>query len=98
MILGETQGALAGFMTIEPGGYINLAFIRPVYQGTGLFRQLYEKIEDWAHLRKEPLLWTYASLMAQPAFQAMGFLVIHHEMILRSEQELKRAKMEKSLA
>ncbi|WP_366874569.1 GNAT family N-acetyltransferase [uncultured Roseobacter sp.] len=69
----------------------------PGHQGTGLFRKLYDHIEQWARGRREPRLWTHASLMAQPAFRAMGFLVIHHETVVRDGQSLARAEMEKRL-
>lgn len=93
----EGAGKPAGFMTVEPGGYIDLAFIRPAHHGTGMFRKLYGMVEGWAVDHHEPRLWTHASLMAQPAFRAMGFLVIHHETIELNGQSLTRAKMEKTL-
>lgn len=97
MIVAQDAKEIAGFMSVEPGGYIDLAFIRPQHQGTGLFRALYDRVERWARARNEPRLWTHASLMAQPAFQAMGFLVTHHETVQRHGQDLTRAKMEKAL-
>ncbi|WP_299826501.1 GNAT family N-acetyltransferase [uncultured Roseobacter sp.] len=86
-----------GFMTVEPGGYIDLAFILPAHHGTGLFRKLYGHVERWAREAGETRLWTHASLMAQPAFRAMGFSIIHHETVERSGESLTRAKMEKML-
>ncbi|WP_299502399.1 GNAT family N-acetyltransferase [uncultured Roseobacter sp.] len=96
-VVAESDGRITGFMTVEPGGYIDLAFVLPEHQGTGLFRKLYDRIEQWARGRQEPRLWTHASLMAQPAFRAMGFLVIHHETVVRDGQSLARAEMEKRL-
>lgn len=93
--VAEVSGRPVGFMSIEQGGYIDLAFIHPAHHGTGLFRQMYTWIEGWAAAQQEPRLWTHASLMAQPAFRAMGFLVIHHETVARNGQSLRRAKMEK---
>ncbi|WP_298974499.1 GNAT family N-acetyltransferase [uncultured Roseobacter sp.] len=96
-LVAESDGRITGFMTVEPGGYIDLAFVLPEHQGTGLFRKLYDCIEQWARGRQEPRLWIHASLMAQPAFRAMGFLVIHHETVVRDGQSLARAEMEKRL-
>ncbi len=90
-------GKAVGFMTIEPGGYIDLAFVRPDHQGRGLFRQLFERVEDWALHRREPRLRTHASLMAEPAFRAAGFLGIHRERVVRNGETLARAWMEKTL-
>lgn len=93
----EADGAPVGFMSLEPGGYIDLAFILPEHQGTGVFRRLLDRIERQARQQGEPRLWTHASLMAQPAFRAMGFLVIQHETVERAGESLRRAEMEKVL-
>jgi putative acetyltransferase len=94
---GEEAGIIMGFMTLEEGGYIDLAFILPEYRGRGLFRSLATQIEATARMCGEPRLWTHASLTAQPAFRAIGFSVIQHEMIERAGETLARAEMEKGL-
>ncbi len=86
-----------GVMTLAPGGYINMAFILPDHQGTGVFRALLEATEERARVWGEAKLSTHASLMAQPAFQAMGFQAIHHETVERAGEQLSRALMEKPL-
>ncbi|WP_299673447.1 GNAT family N-acetyltransferase [uncultured Roseobacter sp.] len=95
--VAEVEGAVVGFMSIEPGGYIDLAFIRPEHRGRGLVRQLFDRVEAHARGAGEARLWTHASLMAQPAFRAMGFSTIHHETVVRNGESLQRAKMEKTL-
>lgn len=97
IILAERKGEIVGFMTIEPGGYIDFAYIRPRAQGSGLFRRLFTAVLAWAEARKEPVLSTHASLMAQPAFAAMGFEVDYHETIDVDGQSLPRARMTKPL-
>lgn len=97
-VLVATQGdEIVGFMSLAVEGYIDLAFIRPAAQGQGLFRRLYDQIEALARERGEPRLWTHASLMAQPAFAAMGFLVNKPETVEVRGQFLDRFAMEKSL-
>jgi len=86
-----------GVMTLSPGGYIDMAFILPEHQGTGVFRALYAAVEQAARAQNETELWTFASLMAQPAFRAVGFSVIHHEKVERLGETLSRARMEKQL-
>ena len=95
--VAEMNGRPIGFMSVESGGYINLAFILPEHQGTGVFRRLHDRVEQWARQQGEARLWTHASLMAQPAFRARGFFVIHHETVERNGESLTRAKMEKTL-
>ncbi len=86
-----------GFMSLAPEGYIDFAFIRPDAQGTGLFRRLFAMIEDKARSQNEPRLWTHASLMAEPAFAAMGFRVIERQVVPIGNGHFKRAMMEKPL-
>lgn len=86
-----------GFMSLAPEGYIDFAFIRPDAQGTGLFRRLLAMIEDKARSQNEPRLWTHASLMAEPAFAAMGFTVVERQVVSIGTENFKRAMMEKSL-
>ena len=96
-VLKEVDGEPVGFMTVEPGGYVDLAFILPQYRGQGIFRALYEAIEDRARDTGERRLHTHASLMAEPAFRTVGFRVIQRETVERAGEFLRRAEMEKVL-
>ncbi len=73
IFVAELTGNIIGFMSLADNGYIDFAFIRPSSQGTGLFRRLYQAIEELAIESGEPRLWVHASLMAQPAFTSVGF-------------------------
>lgn len=86
--------ALLGFMTLK-GDYIDLAFVAAHAQGRGVFRSLFVWVESAAQGQQR--LWTHASLMAQPAFLAVGFRVIRHETVAQKGQHLRRAEMEKLL-
>lgn len=97
VVLAEQEGKRLGFMTLEPGGYVDFAYIRPAAQGSGLFRRLFQEIENRARAAGETGLSTHASLMAQPAFAAMGFQVDHHETIEKDGEQLARARMSKPL-
>jgi GNAT superfamily N-acetyltransferase len=66
-------------------------------QGTGLFRRLFNSVEAHARAAHEPRLWVHASLMAQPAFAAVGFSITEHQVVQIGDQDLKRAYMEKPL-
>lgn len=83
-----------GFMTLD-GDRIDLAFVAAAAQGRGVFSALFARIEAAAQGRRR--LWTHASLMAQPAFLAVGFRVIRHESVPRHGEILRRAEMEKML-
>ena len=101
----QTHDSIVGFMSLlsnmnpentnMPVGYIDFAYIRPTFQGTGLFRRLYNMIESLAKNEKLICLWTHASLSAEPAFGAMGFDRIEAENVSINGEKLKRFKMEK---
>ncbi|TMM52801.1 GNAT family N-acetyltransferase [Sulfitobacter sabulilitoris] len=93
----ERSGAITGFMSLEPPEYIDLAFIVPGARGQGGFRRLYDRIEAHARAQGAARLRTHASLMAEPAFHAMGFRVITRQSIDRAGQSIDRALMEKPL-
>ena len=95
--VGRDGGRIIGFMSIEGGGYIDFAFIRPEAQGSGLFRRLFELVEAHARAANEARLWVHASLMAQPAFAAVGFSVVEHQNVQIGDQIFQRAMMEKPL-
>lgn len=97
IFVAEQAGALTGFMSIEPSGYVDFAYIRPAAQGSGLFRQLFSHVSDWAVEHGATELSTHASLMAQPAFAAMGFVIDVHETAEVAGEALSRARMIKTL-
>ncbi len=97
-ILVATQGGqIIGFMSLATNGYIDFAFIRPCAQRTGVFRLLYESIEKLAKKKQETRLWVHASLMAQPAFFAMGFAITKKEVVRIGCQTFERFEMEKHM-
>ena len=97
VIVAERADEILGFMSIEPGGYIDFAYIRPSAQGSGLFRQLFNAVLAKAQADGETELSTHASLMAQPAFAAMGFGIDFHETVEINGHSLARARMTKTL-
>ena len=85
------------FVTLADQGYVDFTYVHSSAQGLGLFRRLIAALETEACNAGAPRIWTHASLIAQPAFAALGFHVIHHETVVRGDQMLKRAEMEKPL-
>jgi putative acetyltransferase len=94
--VARDESRVVGLMSLERGGgYIDFAFIRPEAQGTGLFRRLFALIEAQAITTYEPRLWVHASLMAEPAFAAVGFAVVEREVVQIGNEHFERARMEK---
>ncbi|MEP5633114.1 MAG: GNAT family N-acetyltransferase [Tateyamaria sp.] len=89
--------APCAFVTLADQGYVEFTYVQSNAQGLGLFRRLMDALEVEACANGARHLWTHASLMAQPAFAAIGFHVIHHETVARGDQMLKRAQMKKVL-
>lgn len=98
ILVAEEGGRALGFVSLAPGGYVDFAYIRPGARHRGLFRQLMTRIVEHAIDRGDPLLWTHASLMAEPAFRALGFTVRKREQIAIGGQLLDRCEMERRLA
>ena len=102
VFLAETDGAAIGFMSLAPmddpeAGYVDFAYIIVAARGQGLFRQLYEKIAAKAKANGHISLFTHASLLAAPAFAAMGFDYLEKEVVDIGGQSLPRFHMHKSI-
>lgn len=95
--VAEASGRPVGFITLWSGGHVDLAFVAASAQGSGVFSALYHALEAAAVAQRVVRLWTHASVMAQPVFEAKGFHVIRHETVERCGATLARAEMEKTL-
>jgi putative acetyltransferase len=93
--IGENVGGVAGFMSLGEGGYIDFAYIRPHAQGRGLFRKLFTEIEKQSRTRGDARLWVHASLMAEPAFAAVGFVIVEKQTVAIGVERFERFKMER---
>ncbi len=97
IITAEASGQLIGFMSLAPKGYLDFAYIRPGFQGRGVFRRLYREIETLASAQNQDRIWVHASLMAQPAFSKVGFDIVKQERVAIGEAALDRFEMEKTI-
>ena len=97
IIVAEAEGRLLGFMSLAEGGYIDFAYIRAEARGAGLFRELFQRILDVAQAKGLPLLWVHASLTAEPAFSALGFVARRREQVTIGGEVLDRFEMEMML-
>jgi putative acetyltransferase len=95
IILSMRDKDIVGFMSLADQGYVDFAYIRPSFQKSGLFRKLYENIEQLALRQQHNRLWVHASVKAQPAFSAVGFQIIKSEEVKLGDQKLERFEMEK---
>lgn len=97
-VFAASEGSrVCGFMTLESGGLIDLAFIHPDYQGTGLFSRLYQAIEMHARAAKMARLTVNASLNAAGPFERAGFKKVERGTMPLTGASLERFYMEKIL-
>lgn len=97
VLIAEENERPIGFLTVEPGGYIDLGYLLLHARGHGWFRRLYAEIELKAQARGYTQLSTHASLAAEGPFAAMGFVVTDRETVVLNGQSLRRAAMHKTL-
>ena len=98
IVLAEDATGTLGFMSLAADGYIDFAYVRPGAQRSGLFRALFVRILERAQADGERRLWTHASLMAEPAFRAIGFDVVAREVVTINGERFDRAEMRRALA
>ena len=59
-----------------------------------MFRELFKRILDLAGANGLPLLWIHASITAEPAFSALGFVARRREQVTIGGEVLDRFEME----
>lgn len=96
-VVAEQGGQLLGFMSMQSGGYLDLAFVRPEAFGQGIGFALYAMLEGRARARGVANLTTEASLVAEPFFLRQGWQVIRRQNVDIRGVLLKNALMEKRL-
>jgi putative acetyltransferase len=94
IVVCESDSRVVGFMSLAEGGYIDFAYIRPHAQNQGLFRKLFAEIQKQSRSRGDAKLWVHASIMAEPAFTALGFSIIENQTVMIGAEQFARFKME----
>ncbi len=95
--VAEVNAKPVGFMTLDAGGHIDLAFVAPDWIGKGVGRALYERIEAEARGLGIPRLDTEASYLARPFFKRQGWLVVRQQSVELGSVSLTNFVMEKRL-
>lgn len=95
--IAEQGGEPVGFMTINPAGYIDLAFVLPSAAGAGIGKQLYAAIEQKGRDLGASVLTTEASKPAKPFFESQGWTVEAAQSIERRGVSLTNYRMQKRL-
>jgi putative acetyltransferase len=96
-VVAEHDGALAGFVSYNDDGYLDLLFTHPDFARQGVASRLFASIE--AALRSIGLarITTHASLAARAFFEGHGFEVDAEEFVDCRGVMLRRFAMHKQL-
>lgn len=90
------EGELAGYMTLDDNGYIDLAFVDPTHTRKGVASALYVAVEDRALERGIQKLTTEASLVAKPFFIQNKWVITKKQTVKKHGVSLPNFLMEKS--
>jgi putative acetyltransferase len=97
VIVAERDDGIAGFMTMDVHGYIDLAFVRPECIGCGVGSALYGEIERIAVNAGHTAMTVQASDMARYLFERRGWTLIESTCVERQGIALPTHQMRKEL-
>ncbi len=95
--VAEDDARIAGFMTLEPDGHIDLAYVRADLIGRGVGRKLYASILKEALATEISRLYSEASESARPFFERQGWTLLETQTVTRNGVALTNHRMEKRL-
>ena len=93
-ILADEGNELAGFISYEDNGHIELLFTAPTFARRGVASLLYQHME---HALLGVALFTEASLAAKPFFLRQGFHVVEEQNVARNGVTFRRYAMCKAV-
>jgi putative acetyltransferase len=97
-IVAEADGALAGFASYTPDGYLDFLFTHPTFARRGVASKLYQCVESTLIAAGVPRITAHVSLAARRFFEHHGFLVDAEEEVECRGVYLRRFGMHKDLA
>jgi putative acetyltransferase len=92
-LVAEQDGRIAGFMSLWPDGYLDMAFVLPEARGTGVADALYAALLDHARAEGINRLTVHASHLARRFFLKRGWQVDAAEDYPLRGQTLERFAM-----
>jgi putative acetyltransferase len=96
-LVAEDGAGLAGFISYEADGHIDLMFTAPHRTRAGVASALYREVESRLTATSVCELFAEASLIAQPFFERHGFTVEAEECVERRGVLLLRYRMRKRI-
>lgn len=92
-----TDGHLAGFMSLEHDGYLDMAFVDPDHMGQGVAVALHDHLIQSARNAGLDQLTTHASHLARRFFARQGWQVVRPDNVTKNGVTLPRFEMQLTL-
>lgn len=96
-LVAEDSEGLAGFLSLDDTGYLDLAYVREDRIGTGVAKALYDALLPRARAAGLSQLCTDASVMARRFFERQGWVVVREQHPVRRGVQLTNFRMQKVL-
>ena len=97
-LVAERGGSLAGFLTFEADGHLDLLYTAPDHARRGVATALLAAAEAAYRERGVDRLYTGASRTARPFFERHGWVVVASQKVPIGDRRLVNFRMEKRLA
>lgn len=91
------QDELAGFITLERDGHLDLLFVHPRYQRQKIASRLLARLEMQARMQNITTLFTEASITARPFFESHGFRLVAEQTVTLRGENFVNYRMQKWL-
>ena len=88
------DGAIAGFLELDPDGHIDCAYVNPDFQRQGVMSALVRHAVRTAFEMGRPRVYVEASLCARPLFERAGFAVLTENTVEIKGESLVNYRME----
>lgn len=95
--VAQADAAIIGFMSVDPDGHLDMAFVAPDYMGRGVAAALHDSLLRSARAQGLPRLTTEASHLARSFFARNGWRVVEPETVMRAGVPLERFRMDLKL-
>jgi len=96
-VVAERDGSVAGFMSLTPEGYLDMAFVLPEEMGRGTAAALHAALLARARAAGLMRLTTHASHLARRFFARQGWQLDKAETVTLRGQRLDRFAMSRDL-
>ena len=88
---------LAGIASFENPNYLDVMYVSPMFQRSGIAAGLYNEIEQYAINHGTGKLYSDVSHTAKPFFESRGFIALHENHLTINGIDLSNWRMRKSL-